>query len=149
MTKRAGHIETIVKSLHTIKRSLVACSVHKASSKKEKLVSITHAQWAVLGILMETEKMALKEIAKALRITSSAATQLVDGLVAHGYLVREIDPSDRRAFHVSIAKKYKIHMRKMKAKAIDQFTNVFTALTDTELVQFAKLHKKIVEHISK
>ncbi len=149
MSKRTDQIELIVKSLHTIKRSLVACSVHKSSPNKEKLASITHAQWAVLGILMETEKMALKEIAKALNITSSAATQLVDGLVINGYLQRVTDPSDRRAFHVSIAKKYQMHMHKMKSKAVDQFTAVFTALTDAELVQFAKLHKKIVDHLSK
>ena len=145
MSKRNDHAETIIQSIFALKRSLMSKSV----SKKQKLTAITHAQWAVLGALMETEKMTLKEIAKILHVSSSAATQLVDSLVDHGYLVRVTHPTDRRAFHVSIAPKYKKQMREMKTKAIDQFKTVFDVLSDAEIAAFAKLHKKIIEHIQK
>lgn len=110
---------------------------------------ITHSQWAVLGVVMEKKEVSVKEIATTLGITSSAATQLVDGLVGNNYLIREADENDRRALKITISDKYKLKMRKMKQQALERFTDMFKALDDKELALYAKLHSKILTKLTK
>lgn len=60
-----------------------------------RLMSLKETDYAAMAILMR-EPMGPTELARALHITSAAATAVVDRLVRAGHAVREPHPEDRR-----------------------------------------------------
>jgi len=142
MNNRDKTIESILGDLAAIKRILISHGHHMTSSS-----NITPAQSVVLGILRTHEGVGIKEIASLLGMTSSAATQLVDGLVENGYLVRESSPDDRRAVKLSLSKASLEQMKIMKKEGVARMKEIFTMLSDEELAEYAKLNKKIAEGV--
>jgi DNA-binding MarR family transcriptional regulator len=114
-----------------------------------KIPRITPSQWGVLMFIEEHGKSTVVDVAKALNITSSATTQLVDGLVASGYVMRETQIKDRRAVVLTLSKKTKTVVDKMKKKALQNFLNFFEVLNDKEFDQYILLNKKITERFLK
>jgi DNA-binding MarR family transcriptional regulator len=60
------------------------------------LIDLSMSQTKALYLLLAAGELRMSELASRLGITSSSATGVVDGLVAHGLLVRHEDPADRR-----------------------------------------------------
>jgi DNA-binding MarR family transcriptional regulator len=60
------------------------------------LIDLSMSQTKALYLLLAAGQLRMSELASRLGITSSSATGVVDGLVAHGLLVRHEDPADRR-----------------------------------------------------
>jgi len=114
-------------------------------SKKELV--ITPSQGFVLRFVAENKSTNTKAIAQALHITSSAATQLIDGLVDKGYLNRKGSPNDRRVISLSLSEKAKTLFKKFQEQGLEKMTELFNALTDEELTQYALLNKKITDSI--
>ena len=110
---------------------------------------ITPAQWGVLAVVLRREHVGIKEIAKELHITSSAATQLVDELVGKKYLARTVNPEDRRGLSLKIPEPRKKMVQALRERRIEEFLNIFRNLTDAELAQFAALCGKIADGLSK
>lgn len=106
---------------------------------------ITPAQWGVLMLVGERGACSVKDIAEALRISSSAATQLVNGLVRGGHLVRKASKEDRRAVELSLSRQTKAKMKGMKEAALNKTLKLFQALNDRELAHYLALNKKIFD----
>jgi DNA-binding MarR family transcriptional regulator len=149
MSSRKQYIAAIMESMHAVRRALILRHASKFSLGKHEKMSITPSQWAVLSIVMEKGTTGVKELARSLGITSSATTQLVDGLVARGYLVRKSNVHDRRALSLELSEKKKKEMGALKKHMMGHFAAMFEALDDKELAHYARLNKKIVEHILK
>lgn len=147
MSHRAQDIKTIIDGVHVIKRKLIACNLGKPCASKQGIALITPSQWAVLHVIMERDNPGVKEVADRLGITSSAATQLVEGLVEKGYVIRENDQMDRRAFVLRVSTTQKRKIELIKAETMKRFTQMFAALTDDEVALYAALNKKIVDGI--
>lgn len=128
-----------MESIHSLKRHMIF-----QSAGSRKTPRITPSQWGALMAIEQHGSSTLKDMAKSLGITSSAATQLVDGLVASGYVTRGTNAEDRRALTLTLSKKTKAHITKMKKQVLQKFLNFFDVLNDTELDQFLLLNKKIV-----
>ncbi len=135
---RRENIEEIIKSFSVIKRKMV--SEHIAPPFK---LSITFAQGRILHIVEKSPGIGIKEIAETMKISSSAATQLVESLINLGYLTKKSDQNDHRALQIELSSEKKLEIKKMKAKLLDRTSLVFNGLDDKELEQFAKLSKKI------
>lgn len=106
---------------------------------------ITPSQWGVLMMIEGRSGITVKDIAKTLNITSSAATQLIDGLVTSGYVGREEHAEDRRKVTLSLSSKTKRQVEKMKNESIEQFLKFFEVFSDREFRQFVSLHQKLFE----
>ena len=106
---------------------------------------ITPAQWGVLMCVAHGEKRTVKDVAGALSITSSAATQLIDGLVESGYVNRAEDQRDRRAVTLTLSKQTKGQVQAMKEAAIREFLKLFESFTDKEFELYCALSKKVVQ----
>lgn len=114
-------------------------------TKKEMV--ITPSQGFVLRFVAENNSANVKAIAHALNITSSAATQLIDGLVEKGYLIRKGNPDDRRVIALSLSEKAKKLFKEFKEQGLQKMLELFDPLTDEELVQYTTLNEKIVGNI--
>jgi DNA-binding MarR family transcriptional regulator len=68
-----------------------------------KGTGLSMPQFGVLMRLYHGGSCAVSEIGRHMDITNAAASQLIDGLVAKGLLVRVENPVDRRAKQISIS----------------------------------------------
>jgi DNA-binding MarR family transcriptional regulator len=57
------------------------------------------------GLAMETGVIPLGQLIEELRISKQSASQMVDTLVARGYLQRTEDPSDRRKLTITLTER--------------------------------------------
>lgn len=128
--------------MHAMKHKLMVGYMTK------KVMVITPSQGFVLRFVGENNSANVKAIAQALNITSSAATQLIDGLVEKGYLIRKGNPDDRRVIALSLSEKAKKLFKEFKEQRLQKMLELFDPLTDEELVQYTTLNKKIVGNIT-
>lgn len=133
-----------MEGFQSLRRSFV---FHPAGERN--MPRVTPSQWGVLMMLDGRGLSTVKDVAEALRVTSSAATQLVDGLVASGYVMRKEHPEDRRQVVLTLSRKTKNQVEKMKKQFSNQFLEFFEVLDDKEFGQLIMLHKKIFERFSK
>jgi len=139
MQNRKKLIEELLESVHTIKHNFVLDS-HSFSDNAQ----VTYSQWIVLRVVRQYGGIGIKEIASKLGITSSAATQLVDGLAKRGYLKREESPEDRRALKISLSDKGQEKISGMKTRSLERLSSIFDVFDDVELAKYCELNKKIV-----
>jgi DNA-binding MarR family transcriptional regulator len=111
-------------------------------------LNITYTQMIILGLVRGNEGISVKKLAGTMGITSSAATQQVNGLVAKGYLVREESPADRRLVRICLSGKMEKQVATMEAKFLEQLSPLFDRLTDEELAQFCNLTAKLASQIT-
>ncbi len=142
MTNRKKLIEEIMANFHAMGNKMQS---HMQLGRED---CITHSQLFVLVIIEQHRNIGIKEISKKLNISSSATTQLVDGLVDNGYVVRKTDSKDRRALQLELSKKGKKHIAGLKNKYIKTIASLFDVLSNKELEIYLKLHKKILSKIN-
>ena len=142
MTDRKQKIKELLESFTTMKRSMVFRGIHP-----EKLPRITPSQWGVLMLIGHQLEISIKDVASALFISSSATTQLVDGLVKSGYVVRREQLKDRRTVLLSLSKKTKNQVEKMKKQAVHKFLKIFNILSDKEFNQYCAINRKIIQNL--
>ncbi|RWZ82043.1 MAG: MarR family transcriptional regulator [Candidatus Chaera renei] len=142
---RDFYIEQIIESVHAIKRELSAWHTGggAAACGGRDRPAITAAQWGALAAVSKSGRMNIGELAKALGVSHSAATQLSDELVQKGYLVRLESAADRRVQTLELTDRTKRHIGRMRAGIASYFAQVFAVLSDDELASFAALSKKI------
>jgi DNA-binding MarR family transcriptional regulator len=98
---------------------------------------LTQAEFRCLKLFDKKEVVNNKTIAKRMNLSASRLTRIIDGLVAKGYMEREINPADRRNMDVSLSKKGS----QLVAKLDQAYTNVHKELlTDIEESQ----HKPLI-----
>lgn len=143
MPKRSYYIELLMESFHNIKQSL---SERTISPRK---MHVTPSQSFVLQYAAKHDKSSVKDIAESMFITSSAATQLIDGLVDNGYLVRKDNPDDRRESILVLTEKARSGFSKMKKDRLEKAKEVFGVLSEEELATYLELNHKILDNLKK
>ncbi len=140
MIDRNKHVESLLESAQFLKRK-VGGPAHLAS------IDITASQWLVVAHIFRSEGCTTKDVALALHMTGSAVTQLVNALVAKGYVKRERDPEDGRAHRLVLSAKSKKGMATFKRRRIAMMLKMFDALSDREFAAYVSLNKKILENM--
>ena len=143
MKTRKQLIEEIMANINAMKHKMHVKMLARTHGNK-----ITHSQWFVLSLIEAKQNMGIKEIAATLGITSSATTQLVDGLVQQGYVVRNTNIHDARALQLRLSPKGKTRITAMKKEFFRTMAVFFEALSDEELKTYCALHKKILTNAS-
>ena len=140
MINRKQKIEDLMENFRSLRRTMIF-----NASGTMKMPRITPSQWGVLLFVEQHTKGTVKDVAEALGITSSAATQLIDGLVRSKYILRETSLNDRRAVVLTLSKNTRAQVDKMKKEGLKKFLKLFEVLNDKELDQYVLLNKKIIE----
>ncbi|MDB5260109.1 MAG: DNA-binding transcriptional regulator, MarR family [Candidatus Nomurabacteria bacterium] len=143
MINRKQKLEELMKSIGTLQRNMAF-----RGADFNKMNRITPSQWGVVMLIEQQDSTSVKEVANGLGISSSAATQLIDGLVESGYVLRKENIKDRRIAVLTLSNKTKKHVGKMKEQMIKKFIEIYEVLTDKEFNQFCVLHNKIVQRLS-
>lgn len=142
MDNRKKTIEEITEALYSIRRR-IASEMHLLSDEMQ----ITHPQWIVLHHVRKSRIINIKDLAKLLDITSSAATQIVDGLVKKGLLLRKRNKEDRRILNIELSAIARDKFDSIKSASFNTLSALFDALDDEELQNYRDLNNKIVSRI--
>lgn len=89
---------------------------------------LTQSEFRCLKLFDKNEIINNKSIAERMSLSASRLTRIIDGLVAKGYMEREINPSDRRNMNVCLSKKGQQLVQKLD----NAYVNV---------------HKELLQHI--
>lgn len=144
MSNRKQKVEELLESFSSLRRVM---AFHPISI--EKMPRITPSQWGALMLIEHQGESTVKDVARALGITSSAATQLIDGLVASGYVTRKTHAEDRRVVTLTLSSTTKKHINVMKKEVLQKFLKFFEVLNNKEFNQYILLNKKIVQRLLK
>ena len=87
--------------------SLVVAHLHLVDAVSRRMDDAGVVPWESYGVLLALEEaddghLRLGELARAIGLTPSGATRLVDRLEKLGYVERVVCPTDRRAVHAQI-----------------------------------------------
>mgnify|MGYP001316355322 CR=1 FL=1 len=138
--QRTENIKSIMDSMRSIRRNMMSFKKHKAN--------MTHAQWGILHSVMHEEAQNVKDLAERFNLSKSAITQHINTLVEKGLITRKENPQDRRHIILKITPTFKKKSQALHSKMIEQMGKLFEPLSDKELQEFARLHKKIHDHFS-
>lgn len=98
---------------------------------------LTQAEFRCLRLFGADENLNNKQIAERMSLSPSRLTRIIDGLVKKEYIVREIDPNDRRNMRVSLSKKGQLLVQQLNRAYIDIHQDI---LQDIEREQ----HKPLI-----
>lgn len=115
-------------------------------SKKDTFLTkykLSHPQIVVMYFLSEDGSKSIKDIAEIMNISSSAATQMTEGLVRNGFLERVVHPTDRRSVQISISKSGKKKFEEFKIQMLRQMQNLLATLSDIEIDLLMKIPQKV------
>ncbi len=91
---------------------------------------LTQSEFRCLRLFNKDDVLNNKQVADRMDLSPSRLTRIIDGLVAKGYINRQIEPSDRRNMKVTLSKRGKVIVQKLNAA-------------------YVKIHKEILEDIDK
>jgi DNA-binding MarR family transcriptional regulator len=110
-------------------------------------MQITHPQWIVLHHVKKSGMINIKDLAKHLGTTSSAATQIVEGLVKKELLLRKRNEEDRRILNIELSAIAISKFDSIKNASFNTLSALFDVLDDKELQDYRDLNKKIASRI--
>ena len=131
--------------------SMQRLMMHSFVETKPRKKAPTHAQMWAMVIIMQAGKnrIHIKDLAGHLRMTSSAVTQLVDGLVKEKLLLRTADLADRRKIGVSLTAQGRKELEEAKRQKFITISKLFESLSDNEIEQLYTIQQKIIDHAKK
>jgi DNA-binding MarR family transcriptional regulator len=132
-------IEGLMENFQAIKRRLME------SNSSIKKLGLTMGQCMVLRFIERNSPVNVKDVSKEFGITSSAATQMIDGLASRGLLIRRSNTKDRRETDVVLSDKAKGKLATFQEGFLKKMESVFDALNNSELEIYLKLNQKITE----
>jgi DNA-binding MarR family transcriptional regulator len=134
MAGRNSIIKNIFENLYTI-RQRIASDMNLPLNE----MPLTYSQWQVLNHVVKNKSINIKDLAGLLDITSSAATQIVDGLVNKGLLTRKRSLKDRRVLEITLSKESIMRMK----KSMKTIFPIFDVLNDQELTDYCNMTAKL------
>lgn len=98
------------------------------------LVNMTLAQIEVILTVHRQGALSLKDLSSVLKVSSPAASVMVDKLVEKGYLLRERSKEDRRKVLITSSDKINSHMEAIDKAILEMFEDIISKL-GTEMTE--------------
>lgn len=80
---------------------------------------LTQAEFRCLRLFDTDETVNNKKIAERMNLSPSRLTRIIDGLVNKEYIIREIDPNDRRNMRVTLSHKGQSLVKQLNKAYVD------------------------------
>jgi DNA-binding MarR family transcriptional regulator len=126
-----------------LRRVRVAKSPEIAEEMASGLGSVTVHQVEALWAL-EQGALSMSQLAKALHVSESAATALVDRLVRHGLVERRPDPADRRVVRIELSERARSLADQVARARLRTFSEVFSGISDEKLGVLVAILEEVV-----
>lgn len=140
MSDRSQLINDYMDVMAVLQRHVLPIKAHGAAEQ-----GLSRPQAEALNLLSCRDWATIKLIAELLGISSSAATQLVEGLVQMELVTRSEDPDDRRVVQVRLTKAGKARVEALRTSARSRMVDLLDGLSDVEIGQLVELLKKLAQ----
>jgi len=117
----------------------VARLLRTTYDRRVKSLGLTRSQWWVLTHLFRAQGVTQSELAETLEIEKPTLGRLLDRLEAKGWIRREHDAHDRRAWRVYLSDSAEPAMKTMRAVAADVRRDAMAGLSADERERFVDL----------
>ncbi len=134
MENRIKLIENIFENIYAVKQK-IASEMNMSFDEMQ----LTHSRWLVLNSIRKNNSINIKDLAELLDISSSATTQIVDGLVSKGFLSRKRSKADRRVLEIALSRRSANQLK----RSMKKISLIFNVLNDDELAKYCELNSKI------
>lgn len=111
---------------------------------REKSIEISAGQSGIL-FLLNGSSLKMSELSRALGIDNSAITRQVDALEKKGLAKREVNPSDRRQYIISLTDKGRDNVKILSKIANQTNDRIKDGFTDNEIDIFLKVLRSFEE----
>ena len=110
--------------------------------------NITMSEFILMREVAENTKesynsMALTEVREYLSVSKAAVSQMLNSLEKRGYIVREIDPNNRRNIIVILTEEGKTAFEKKNQEFYDRFEMVIRGIGEKDVSQFIAMINKM------
>jgi DNA-binding MarR family transcriptional regulator len=138
MTTREQLIDEYMQVMATVQRQVLPIKASSAASQ-----GLSRPQAEALHLLSCRPSATIKLMAELLGISSSAATQLTEGLVQMDLVNRVASTEDRRVVEVSLTASGKKKVVGLRDAAKDHIVELLQGLDDKDIVDLLVLLKKL------
>ncbi|MEI6863115.1 MAG: MarR family transcriptional regulator [Candidatus Omnitrophota bacterium] len=111
-------------------------------------MKITLPQFAIMDILDREKESNMTDLAKAMSVTTSAMTGVVDRLVRDGYVSRLHDLKDRRIIHIKLTAKGTKTVHSAIEDRKRATIKMFGVITQEEREKYLSILEHIKEHLN-
>jgi MarR family transcriptional regulator, transcriptional regulator for hemolysin len=133
---------SVAVKISTVARLLRVTFDHDAEKN-----GLTRAQWHLIGAVSRHPGVTQRTIAEALEVREITAGRLVDRLCEEGYLRREENPSDRRAYCVYLTPSAQPLLDKLDELAKVHEGLIFAGFQSEELEKLDELLDKVATNL--
>jgi len=138
MVKREELITEYMQVMAMVQRQVMPIKARSASAQ-----GLSRPQAEALHLLSCRESATIKLMAELLGISSSAATQLTEGLVQRELVSRTEAAHDRRVVEVRLTKAGKAKVTALREASKGYITDLLADLSDKEVVDLLALLRKL------
>jgi MarR family transcriptional regulator for hemolysin len=114
----------------------VARLMRTAYDRRVRDLGLTRSQWWVLNHLFRNDGVTQSELAEVLEIERPTLGRLLDRLEAKGWVRREHDARDRRAWRVHLTDAVEPAMRRLRKVAAELRSDALAGLSERERERF-------------
>jgi MarR family transcriptional regulator for hemolysin len=132
-----------------LKLSVVARQLRVSFDQSAETCGLTRAQWTVIAVVARNPGATQRTVAEALEVREITAGRLVDRLCEDGYLRRDENPSDRRAYCVHLTPAAEPLLAKLDDLARLHETRIFSGFESEALEKLDSLLDRIAQNLSK
>lgn len=122
-------------------------SVKKHFLWVEQQTGVNGAQLWVLAVIVETPGIKVKELAKALAIHQSTASNLIERLAKQGLIRKERSQDDQRVVHLFPEAQGKILVKRAPKPLQGVLPDALSQMTSSDLVELNRLLIKLVSNM--
>ncbi len=108
---------------------------------------LNRSQVHILYAIAQGKELTVKDVASKMGITSSAATQMIEGLVIAGFIQRSHDKKDRRIVHINFSDNGKKKFETFKKNHMERIAKTFETISDKELDAMITIPRKVLNNL--
>ncbi len=131
---------------------MLACTNRIESFVRQKLQSSFETTLPRFDLMAQLERapqgLKMSELSQRMMVTGGNVTGITDGLEREGFVVREVDPSDRRVFRVKLTPEGQKQFRRMAAEHEQWVIGLFDGMSTRQKNQLVELLGDLKGHIS-
>jgi MarR family transcriptional regulator, transcriptional regulator for hemolysin len=131
-----------------LKLSVVARQLRVSFDQSAETCGLTRAQWTVIAVVARNPGATQRTVAEALEVREITAGRLVDRLCEEGYLRRDANPSDRRAYCVHLTPAAEPLLAKLDDLARLHEARIFSGFESEALEKLDSLLDRIARNLS-
>lgn len=128
--------------------SVVARQLRVTFDQSAEACGLTRAQWHLIAVVSRRPGATQRTIAEALEVREITAGRLVDRLCDDGFLRRDENPSDRRAYSVYLTPAAQPLLDKLDALAKIHETWIFGGFEPEELEKLEELLERVARNLT-